>query len=154
MRWKCSLEITGLQKKLPALPTSSGSGSFWFRMSMMVFRIIIGVRVIPPEDSATLRSAPAPPSSCCKTAVNGPRPLYSSGGGQAPGDPTAAPLTPQIIRDTIIDIRRQKLPNPEEIGSAGSFFCNPVISKEHFQRIVALAQEENGPDYQVPHFEV
>ena len=63
-------------------------------------------------------------------------------------------LTPQIIRNTIIDIRNQKLPDPEEIGSAGSFFCNPVISKEHFQRIVAIAQEENGPDYQVPHFEV
>ena len=81
-----------------------------------------------------------------------PQPKLDYGGvRRALGDREPSPT---VIRDTIIDIRRQKLPDPEEIGSAGSFFCNPVIEREHFERIVALAKEENGPDYEVPHYDV
>ena len=81
-----------------------------------------------------------------------PQPKLDYGGvRKALGDREPAP---QVIRDTIIEIREQKLPDPKEIGSAGSFFCNPVIDKEHFERIVAIAKAENGPEYEVPHYDV
>ena len=66
----------------------------------------------------------------------------------------ATALTPQMIRDTVIAIREEKLPDPKETGSAGSFFCNPVISREHFAKMVETARKDNGPDYEVPHYEV
>ena len=55
--------------------------------------------------------------------------------------------TPQDLRQTIIDIRRQKLPDPEVEGNAGSFFMNPIVSREKFEAL--LAQYPQMPHYHV-----
>ena len=43
--------------------------------------------------------------------------------------------TSQDIADAITVIRKSKLPELGEIGMAGSFFKNPVISNEHFEKL-------------------
>ena len=51
------------------------------------------------------------------------------------------------VADVVIRIRQRKLPDPKEIGNAGSFFKNPVIS------VSSLAQiQEDHPN--VPHYPI
>ncbi len=54
------------------------------------------------------------------------------------------------LRETIIEIRSSRLPDPKEYGNAGSFFKNPVLSvkefgmlRERFPGIPSYPSEEN-----------
>ena len=55
-------------------------------------------------------------------------------------------VTLSLVKEKIIEIRSRKLPDMEQTGSAGSFFKNPVILKEKFEKL-----QENYP--QLSYFE-
>lgn len=58
-------------------------------------------------------------------------------------------LTPAKVREKVISIRKEKLPEVSLVGSAGSFFKNPVVAQEVFD---SVARAASGAD--VPHYDV
>ncbi len=60
--------------------------------------------------------------------------------------------TIQDISKAVISIRESKLPNPKDIGNSGSFFKNPVISKEDFNAL--LLNFPDAPSYSISETEV
>lgn len=59
---------------------------------------------------------------------------------------------PMMVRDAVIRVRNEKLPSVEIVGSAGSFFKNPVVDSNSFERLLRQAEAENRGS--VPHFKV
>ncbi|MCR5579692.1 MAG: UDP-N-acetylmuramate dehydrogenase [Prevotella sp.] len=55
--------------------------------------------------------------------------------------------TAQQLRDTIIEIRNAKLPDPKVMGNAGSFFMNPIVSREKYETLAV--QYEGMPHYDI-----
>lgn len=56
-------------------------------------------------------------------------------------------LTPGKVRDTVIAIRKEKLPEVSQLGSAGSFFKNPVVPQEVYEDVVKAAAGVEVPHY-------
>lgn len=73
--------------------------------------------------------------------------LLSYGGlaNRIDGEPTL-----RKVFDTVCAVREEKLPNPEKLSNAGSFFKNPIVSQEQhselkkrFPTLVSFAFEDN-----------
>lgn len=60
-------------------------------------------------------------------------------------DPSTA--TPMDVRDAVISLRDSKLPSPAFVGSAGSFFKNPVIPVAQFTSLQTQVAPEEVPHY-------
>jgi len=58
-------------------------------------------------------------------------------------------VTPTLkdVSNAVIAIRQSKLPDPKELGNSGSFFKNPIIPKEQYDKVQALHPE-------IPHYVV
>ena len=56
-------------------------------------------------------------------------------------------ITLSAMRETILAIRAAKLPDPQVLGNAGSFFKNPIIGREQYEAL--LNQNPNIPMYDV-----
>ncbi len=48
-----------------------------------------------------------------------------------------ADLDAEMLSDVIRHIRQSKLPDPDELGNAGSFFKNPLVAPDQFAALVA-----------------
>ena len=53
--------------------------------------------------------------------------------------------SPKEIADVVIDIRTTKLPDPKQLGNAGSFFKNPIVDHNQFTQL-----KLSFPD--IPHY--
>lgn len=63
-------------------------------------------------------------------------------------------ITPNEVRKEIISIRDMKLPSIDKIGSAGSFFKNPILSETEFRKIKQRHEEYNITGVSnIPHFQ-
>ena len=62
--------------------------------------------------------------------------------------------TPNLkdVSNAVIAIRQSKLPDPAALGNSGSFFKNPIIPKEQYEKVHALHPEM--PHYTVSETEV
>lgn len=57
-------------------------------------------------------------------------------------------VTPQLVREHVRAVRAKKFPDWQRVGTAGSFFKNPIIEQEHYKRL--KTQYPDLPGYQLP----
>jgi UDP-N-acetylmuramate dehydrogenase len=69
------------------------------------------------------------------------KPVFRVCYGNLEGELQGRTVSLQTIREAVIRIREEKLPDPATLGNAGSFFTNPVIAQQQYRKL-----KENYPD--------
>lgn len=70
--------------------------------------------------------------------------IINTGYGDIQKELESKGITQPTIKDVsnaVIAIRQSKLPDPKELGNSGSFFKNPIISREQFNKAKVLHPE-------------
>lgn len=67
--------------------------------------------------------------------------------GNLKGTLGPGPIVPFRLREVIVGIRNEKLPDPKVMGNAGSFFMNPIVPRAQYEALAAQYPE-------MPHYEV
>ncbi len=70
-----------------------------------------------------------------------PKPQLSYGPLQQFQDKSPSVINSKQIAEEVCRIRSSKLPDPAELGNAGSFFKNPLVSNKHYQVLLQLFPE-------------
>ena len=96
---------------------------FGYRTS--IFKSKVGSRLIITEAAFVLPQVWQP-----VTAYKGLSSLFA--------DRDPASVTPAEIETAVRNLRAQKLPDPSQTGSAGSFFKNPVVTKLKARELITL----------------
>ncbi len=112
---------SGCQQTLPA-----AACHFGYRDS--IFKGELAGRVVITALTLTLSEAPRP------------RLAYGDLASRVSAEPR-----PLEVAEAVSAIRREKLPDPAQLGNAGSFFKNPLVSAEQARRLL-----DQSPD--LPHF--
>ncbi len=67
--------------------------------------------------------------------------------GNLKGTLGPGPIVPFRLREVIVGIRNEKLPDPKVMGNAGSFYMNPIVPRAQYEALAAQYPE-------MPHYEV
>lgn len=74
--------------------------------------------------------------------------VEEQGGLQQGSEPQILRNNLQLLRQTILAIRDEKLPRTDKVGNAGSFFMNPEVDRDRYLRLKTLY--EGLPAWELP----